>query len=230
MRKAIRAFAAAEALLALVGLSLAWGFSVPLFMEVTTRAVVLALGVTGILLVVNFFLYRAGRRWEGASGVYAFLEDDVFPLFRGASVAQIVVLGSLAGLGEEIFFRGLLQPVIGLPAASLVFGLLHGPARRLWPLAAWAVVMGAVLGALYQLTGNLLVPILIHGLYDGIALEYVSRRTAREPSEEGPSPEVDSGGSPRTPTTTHESTETDREHEKYARRDGSAPSRGSSDE
>jgi membrane protease YdiL (CAAX protease family) len=79
------------------------------------------------------------------------------------------------GAGEELFFRGVLQEEIGLLGASIVFGVLHGPSRQLWPLAVWATVMGILLGILYQVTENLAVAALAHAVYDGVAISYLIR-------------------------------------------------------
>ena len=92
------------------------------------------------------------------------------------SVWQLLLLSAAAGLGEELLFRGVIQEELGLGVASVLFGLMHGPTRELWPLAIWAAAMGAVLGVLYQVSGNLFVPSLSHALYDGAALVYISSR------------------------------------------------------
>lgn len=50
-------------------------------------------------------------------------------LFENQSHLQIivgaVVLGVFAGFGEELLFRGLLQPVFGIVAVNLIFALMH---------------------------------------------------------------------------------------------------------
>jgi hypothetical protein len=132
-----------------------------------------ASGFTAAFTVFNFGLFFAGRRYRFAPAVYAFLEEDIFPIVRRASLAELVLGASMAGLAEELFFRGVLQPRIGLVAASLVFGILHGPSRGLLPLAAWAAVAGCFLGLLHDATGNLALPTLVHALYDLVALLYV---------------------------------------------------------
>jgi hypothetical protein len=90
---------------------------------------------------------------------------------------QVVVLALASGLGEELFFRGALQPRVGLLAASLLFGLAHlVPA---WPLALWSVFAagaGLVFGVLFEATGNLLAPALAHVLVNALNLRWLSRR------------------------------------------------------
>ena len=58
-------------------------------------------------------------------------------LFQNLSWAQMVILSILAGVGEELLIRGVLQswlvatttPLVGIIVASLIFGLLHYMAR-----------------------------------------------------------------------------------------------------
>ena len=59
-----------------------------------------------------------------------------------------------AGLGEEWLFRGVLQPLVGLVAASVLFGLAHVGGRTMLPFGVWASVMGLVLGGLAIVTGG----------------------------------------------------------------------------
>ena len=92
---------------------------------------------------------------------------------------QCVGLALLSGIGEEMFFRGALQPVVGLGWASLLFGLMHfAPDKALLPWTGFAVVMGAVLGALYLWTGSLWAPILAHVVINGVNLPRLVRRHA----------------------------------------------------
>ena len=141
--------------------------------EASPGLVLASLGLTLVFAAFNFSLFFAGRRYAFTRAVYEFLEGAIFPLVRQASFCELLLGAAMAGFCEELFFRGLLQPEIGPPAASLVFGLLHGPSRALWPLAAWATGAGALLGLVYSATGNLLLPTLVHAFYDAAALIYV---------------------------------------------------------
>lgn len=159
--------------LVLMGLFAAWLARVSVPFRVNLEALGVSLVAAVGFAALNLTLYRLGRRLGRPAGVFTFLEGEVFPLFRALSGREVVVLVCLAGLGEELFFRGVLQPVLGLGVASLIFGLFHGPTRELWPLALWATVMGALLGWLYRVSDNLFVPVVAHALYDGVALAYV---------------------------------------------------------
>lgn len=74
-----------------------------------------------------------------------------------------------------MLFRGFVQggltrllgPVLAVSIASRLFGLVH------WVNAAYAVLAGLIgvyLGVEWLLSGNLLAPILTHGIYDFLAL------------------------------------------------------------
>jgi hypothetical protein len=99
------------------------------------------------------------------------------------SGAQVVVLALASGLGEEAFFRGALQPRVGLLLASLLFGMAHlVPRRELLPWAGFAALAGVLLGALFDYTGNLLAPATAHVFINAVNLHWLSRAsTLRAP-------------------------------------------------
>lgn len=164
--------------LALLAIGLLWSAlsSVTVPIDFSASALRVALWLTFGLALVNFSLYFVARRARFGKQACAFLEENIFPLVRGASPWELLAAAALAGAAEELLFRGLLQPRVGLVAASALFGYLHGPSRSLVSLAVWAGAVGAVLGVVYRATGNLAVPALAHGLYDAIALFYIRYR------------------------------------------------------
>ena len=89
------------------------------------------------------------------------------------------MISAAAGVGEEILFRGVMTPWIGMIAANIVFGLCH--AANL-PLFLFATGMGFYLSAVYALSGNLLAPILVHAIYDAAALRLYQRRFSEDPA------------------------------------------------
>ena len=118
-------------------------------------------------------------------------------LFVRCSTVELALVGVAAGVGEEMFFRGLVQDAMGrwagvpagVLAASVLFGLAH-------PLgveyAAAAALTGLWLGGLYVATGNLLSPIVAHAAYDFMALCYLVRRS-RGHERQAASPAAESG-------------------------------------
>ncbi|MEN9579353.1 MAG: hypothetical protein RJA70_2362, partial [Pseudomonadota bacterium] len=102
------------------------------------------------------------------------LHDEFRPVARQLSASGIVLLALLSALGEELLFRGLLQPYVGVIAQALTFGLVHqvpGPSRWVW--ASWAAAVGLGLGLLFALTGSLLGPILAHAMVNGLNLYHL---------------------------------------------------------
>lgn len=76
---------------------------------------------------------------------------------------EIAFFALTSGVAEEVFFRGAMQPAVGIVVSSLVFGVVHvGPGRKFLPWTLWAIGMGFVFAGLYQLTGELLAPIVAH--------------------------------------------------------------------
>jgi hypothetical protein len=130
-------------------------------------------------LVFGLLIIR--RRSSGPLGrLNSTVDELLVPLFARSSVIQLALISAVAGIGEELLFRGVLQPVligwwgiaVGLSLASIVFGLLHAVTAV---YAVLATVVGAYLGWLALATGNLLGPMIAHGLYDFLALVYLCR-------------------------------------------------------
>ncbi|MEX0938456.1 MAG: type II CAAX endopeptidase family protein [Pirellulales bacterium] len=116
------------------------------------------------------------------------VREILIPMFQGAHWTQIALISALAGWGEELFFRGVVQyfsqqwlgPLGGLAVASIVFGLAHPLTRTYIVVAA---VIGAYLGWLWLTFDNLLVPMVAHGLYDFVVLMWMLRTTPVDAQE-----------------------------------------------
>lgn len=91
------------------------------------------------------------------------LRAEFHNLLRGLNSRQVLYLALLSGFGEEILFRGVLQPRLGWLWASLMFGMLHFPIRPfLIPWSLFALAMGFVLAAFTEAFQNLWPAILLH--------------------------------------------------------------------
>lgn len=100
---------------------------------------------------------------------------------------DLVWLGLLPGLSEELLFRGVMLSALGLDsvavvASSLCFGVLHWGGQQHWPYVLWATLVGGVLGVFALATGNVLVPVAAHvttNLISSCAWKlYLSRRSS----------------------------------------------------
>jgi uncharacterized protein len=141
-----------------------------------------SLGI-GILAAVPLLL---GLRWTLATNtnpirrLVALVLEQLGPLLARRSQLELIVLAALAGLAEEMLFRGVVQvglarllpEGVALVVASTAFGLAHfiTPAYAL--LAGLA---GLYLGGVLLLQGNLIAPIVAHAVYDVVALNCVAR-------------------------------------------------------
>jgi membrane protease YdiL (CAAX protease family) len=146
-------------------------------------------GVAATIPLYLLFLcsYRAPLRQ--LESIRDFLIDRMGPLLHGCGRVQLAYLAVLAGVTEETLFRGVLQPLLelhwgwsgGLIASNLLFALAHA----ITPLyAVLAGATGIYLGLSLDLTGerNLLVPMVIHALYDLLAFLVVARAYRRRRS------------------------------------------------
>lgn len=90
---------------------------------------------------------------------------------------EVFALAALSGIGEEAFFRGALQPEIGLAGATLLFAVAHFvPRRDLLPWSAFALAAGLLFGVLYERTGTLVAPVVAHALVNAVNLRRLSRQ------------------------------------------------------
>ena len=143
---------------------------------------VLAVGwglvATGPLLVALVLMERIP--WPPLRQLSALTSDVILRMFGGASLVQRAAVAAMAGFGEELLFRGVVQAGlsrffglgVGLAIGSLVFGVCH------WLNATYAVLAmlaGAYFGLWLARTGNILTPIVAHAAYDFLALVYLIR-------------------------------------------------------
>jgi membrane protease YdiL (CAAX protease family) len=110
-----------------------------------------------------------------------FSEEVIRPLLAPCTVIDLLGISVLAGLGEEMLFRGVVQgyfavrigPWPAVAIASFLFGLLHAITATYVVLAT---LLGVYLGWVYMLCdNNLLAVTLPHAVYDFVALLYLLR-------------------------------------------------------
>src|SRR5262249_44805972 len=126
--------------------------------------------VATVPLLVGLFVMRRVRTGPLAR-LNTVVDQFLTPLFSDCSVAQLALISIVAGIGEELMFRGVIQPVLiswlnviaGVIIASIIFGLLHAVTTT---YAVLATIVGAYFGWLTLATGHLLAPMIAHSLYD----------------------------------------------------------------
>jgi membrane protease YdiL (CAAX protease family) len=164
--------------LVLISLALGWLFDHRPLERFALSLPGALMGLAGAVPIVAMFFVIF--RWPVGplGGLKRFSEQVIRPLMAPCSLTDLVGISCLAGLGEEMLFRGLIQDLVAGPLgawgalalASVLFGLLHAISLT---YAVVATLMGAYLGGLYLLTGNLLVPVIAHALYDLVVLVWL---------------------------------------------------------
>ena len=134
------------------------------------RDLLIGLAAGGFVIALSDF---ATRRWLRGERLARSLARALGPIGR----ADALLLALASGLGEELLFRGALQPRVGLVLASLLFACAHFvPRRELLPWTAFALLAGLFFGLLYKTTGNILAPVAAHTLVNAVNLPLLVRR------------------------------------------------------
>ena len=137
--------------------------------------------VAALPLVALFFVFQ--RLPIGPlQRIQRFSEEVIRPLLAPCSWIDLLGISTLAGLGEETLFRGVLQEAVtrwfnnvwvGIIAVSILFGLMHSITFTYVVLAS---LMGAYLGCVWLYADhNLLVIVITHALYDFVVLLWLLR-------------------------------------------------------
>jgi membrane protease YdiL (CAAX protease family) len=136
----------------------------------------------GLLASIPMLLMLAVSMLSRSSGmdqIRRFLRDTVGAYLVHCTWLDLLLLAVLAGVCEEVFFRGFLyswiqlwNPVLAVMLSNLLFAAAHA----VTPLyALLAGFLGLYLTALISIdaTPNLLIPIIAHAFYDLIAFRVV---------------------------------------------------------
>lgn len=106
----------------------------------------------------------------------------------GNMVVNLIVVAFMAGLSEEIFFRGFLQKLfienkmnkhLAVWLTAILFSAIHIQFFGFIP----RMLLGAVLGYLYLFTNNLWVPIIAHAVNNsiGVIIAYITGNIESDP-------------------------------------------------
>jgi len=179
-----------EAALIPVAVVLGWIAGINPFENLHFSESAIAYGVVGTMPLFLLFLTMEQMQIDSVVKIKNVLFETLGPSLHRYHWTDLLILASIAGLSEELLFRGIIQPWIesswgmtaGLVASNILFGLAHA----ITPLyAVLATLVGIYLSLSLDYGGdrNLLVPIVIHGLYDFLAFVALMRayRASRLP-------------------------------------------------
>ena len=165
-----------EAALTVVAVALGWLSGINPFATLHYSETAILYGILGTIPLFLLFLLLEQIGTESVVAIRRFLLETLGPALHRYHWADLFILAAIAGISEEILFRGVIQPwmesswgiTAGLVGSNIVFGLVHA----VTPLyAVLATLVGIYLGLALDYGGerNLLTPIMIHGLYDFLA-------------------------------------------------------------
>jgi membrane protease YdiL (CAAX protease family) len=130
--------------------------------------------VLPVVLMLKYFsetaMEKAGWQAQSQTAVELLMDAPLWPTGVYLGVFAIV----LVPVAEEFIFRGVLFPFVqqlGRPklawfGVSFLFALIHGSTAIFLPL----FVLALALTWLFEKTGNLLAPIVVHGLFNATNL------------------------------------------------------------
>lgn len=129
--------------------------------QFTVNSLIWGLSLGAGITVLSSLVYRLWPAYGRSAEQY--LKLVLTPLL----LPDLIWLGLLPGLSEELVFRGVMLSALGanitaLIISSLCFGILHYSGSQQWPYVIWATVVGLTLGYVTLLTGNLAIPIVAH--------------------------------------------------------------------
>jgi uncharacterized protein len=165
-------FALSELLFAAIGL-----LGVGLFIRRDWREMLQRLGLVrpttaqlirgvGWIIVLVLLQFMAAAVWAvlNPEQVETLGEINTALLGDFDTVGEWLILALAAGIGEEVLFRGALQPVFGLWLTSIVFAVVHVQ-YGLSPVTLFVVLLALILGLIRRRT-NTTVAIFVHVGYD----------------------------------------------------------------
>jgi uncharacterized protein len=165
-----------EASLILVAIVLGWFSGINPLETLHFSEVAVVYGIIGTAPLFIMFLILERVQIQSVVKIRQLLLDTLGPGLHRYHWADLFILAAIAGISEELVFRGVIQPWMesswGISNAIIVSNLVFGLAHALTPLyAVLATLVGIYLGVSMDYSGerNLLVPVLIHGLYDFLA-------------------------------------------------------------
>ncbi|MEM8720713.1 MAG: CPBP family intramembrane glutamic endopeptidase [Cyanobacteria bacterium P01_G01_bin.39] len=132
-----------------------------LSVDFSSQALLWSLGLAIAITLTSGIIYRLWPAYRRSADMY--LELVIKPLIW----TDLIWLGLLPGLSEELLFRGVMLPALGLnltavAISSVLFGVLHLSGNGQWPYVVWAGIVGFALGYCALITGNLVVPVVAH--------------------------------------------------------------------
>jgi hypothetical protein len=141
------------------------------------RGLLLGIAVVSGVLLSDAALHGLGCLLFGES--YRRRHRALAAVFLDQRFVAILAGAAMAGIGEELVFRGLGTSPLYLISAAVAFGLLHHVRRELWPFTVWSIWEGLLFAAALYVIQMLFVTMVAHFLHDlmgFLIFRYLNRR------------------------------------------------------
>ncbi|MDQ3192165.1 MAG: CPBP family intramembrane metalloprotease [Bacteroidota bacterium] len=130
-----------------------------------------------VLIGIAYGLFSAGIAWFIISRVIFTKERGFYKKMisqLNLSNTKIIFISLSAGVGEEIFFRGAIQPFLGVWLTAIAFVALHGYLNPTnWRMSIYGVAMVILMGGfgyLFEFVG-LITVMTAHTVFDIVLLK-----------------------------------------------------------
>lgn len=173
-----------EAALVLIAMALGWLFGLTLQDQFPHDAAgwgwAIARGFVATIPMLAVFFWMLHTKLHSFRELNRQVRWILAQMFPDPSIGQLAMVAALAGVGEELLFRGVIQtlfiewtlPLAGITIASVLFGAMHALSKLYF---AFATAIGFCLGWMAWYYHDLLGPIIAHAVYDFVALVYLTR-------------------------------------------------------
>jgi len=122
-----------ESGLGFLGLLIAWLANISLHSQLEISRPALLRGLLAVLPMLVGLVLLTQSRWSPLADLRRHVESLVHEMFFHSSWLELAIISLAAGVGEELLFRGALQPLVtewtnpvaGLIIVGVLFGALH---------------------------------------------------------------------------------------------------------
>ena len=189
-RAFVRFAALFEVGLAILAVGLGWLAGItPTAMQIDARAI--GIGVVATVPLIAMYEVATRLPLKSLRRIHDLLLSTLGRPLSECRWHELALLAALAGVCEELLFRGVLQPwltQLGEPAGWIGTNLLFGFAHAVTPTYfVLATGIGFYLSGIQALAGSLFAPMLAHALYDWYAFHQVAKAYRKDAPDDAKS-------------------------------------------
>ena len=127
------------------------------------------LGIALLIFSIVMLMSLGASALGGAFGVN--INTNVSLVFSGAPLWFYVFAAVIEPINEELLFRGLMVPRLGIVVSALIFGILHAGYNSTFAIEVIAAMaFGLIAGYVFRRTGSLYPSMMAHILVNSIAV------------------------------------------------------------